>query len=138
MENSLMQKKTASILIKLVGLIALIMWFYSSYLYDVFRTFPDSPNSVTGNVVPFLWKTHNVYITSGDSFEYNFLFYGSIGLFVIYAMSYLWAQKKYSDPVVFPEAEMRTFSKSTHKKMLVFFFFVIIALLLFSYFKTRF
>lgn len=133
-----MQKKNVALIIKGFGVIALAMWFYAGHLYNVFRTYPTAPSPETGNIVPFLWKTQNVYISENENLEYNVLFYGAIVVFVLAALAFTWAQKKFNDLVLFPESQMREPPGRAQKTVMIVIFVLVIALTLYSYLRPRF
>ncbi len=133
-----MIKKTIAILIKILGAGALGMWFYAAHLYEVFRTYPTAPNTDTGNIVPFLWKTQNVFITEKESLEYDVLFYGAIILFGVAAISYAWAQKKFKDPALFPESTFGGPPSRRHKLAMITVFILVLLVALYSYLRPRF
>lgn len=133
-----MQKKIIALSIKVCGIIALAMWFYMGYLYDVFRTYPTTPNPDTGNIIPFLWKTQNVYISVSEKLEYNVLFYGALTLFGLAAFTYAWAQKKFKDPSVFPEPTFRSTPGPIQKRATLAIGILVVVLILYSFWRQRF
>jgi hypothetical protein len=100
-----MNKKIVAITIRVLGIIAVISWFYSGYMYETFRTHPLAPEGE--NVVPFMLKTQNVYITGNESFQYNVVFYGSMVIAAVAVALFIWAKRKFKDPSLFPESEIR-------------------------------
>ncbi len=73
---------------------------------QVFIFCVSSPIMRSPFVLPFLWKSQNVYISESENMEYRAFFYGAIVVFAVAVLAYKGAQRKLNDPVLFQESQM--------------------------------
>lgn len=127
-----MSRKTIAFLIKTMGFVALAMWIYAGYLYESFRTHPVLPDLINLRTIPFFYKSKTLYLSASENFEYNFHFYGSWALVVVYIAAYYTAQRLTQDLILFPQSLIRrTDGRSQNIAMsLVLLLIVIVAIYL--------